>query len=193
MKMRERLSRHGTQTGLKTQWWKILHDGVVSLLVSDYPASRKKCWCTRILGFSQPKPSKNEPKGKGESPEVKLKKNKKGYPILPSVEEIDGLTLIDKKKLIGRFMGDVYGALAADPCRWFIHWAYFQISPSVHQREEYPGRNWKGRQATTLSPSICWRRLSYSSNTITFAWRTSIPCSNTGRRGKPPIRFHCAS
>jgi len=65
----------------------------------------------------QPKPSENEPKGKGESLEVKLKKNKKGYPILPSVEEIDGLTLIDKKKLIGRFMGDVYGVLAADPCR----------------------------------------------------------------------------
>jgi len=69
----------------------------------------------------QPKPSKNEPKGKGECPEVKLKKNKKGYPILPSVKEIDGLMLIDKKKLIGRFMGDVYGALAANPCCQFIH------------------------------------------------------------------------
>jgi len=64
----------------------------------------------------QPKPSKNEPKGKGKSPEVKLTKNKKGYPILLSVEEIDGLTLIDKKKLIGRFMGDIYSVLAADPC-----------------------------------------------------------------------------
>jgi len=47
---------------------------------------------------------------------VKLKKNKKGYPILPSVEEIDGLMLIDKKKLISRFMGDVFSALAANPC-----------------------------------------------------------------------------
>ena len=64
----------------------------------------------------QPKPSKDEPKEKGKSLEVKLKKNKKGYPILPSVKEIDGLTLIGKKKLIGRFMADMYGASAADPC-----------------------------------------------------------------------------
>ena len=52
---------------------------------------------------------------------MKLKKNKKGYPILPSVEEIDGLTLIDKKKLIGRFMGDVYGVLASCRSLLLIH------------------------------------------------------------------------
>ena len=52
---------------------------------------------------------------------MKLKKNKKGYPILPSIKEIDGLTLIGKKELIGRFMADVYGASAADPCHRFIH------------------------------------------------------------------------
>jgi len=47
---------------------------------------------------------------------VLLKKNKDGYPILPSIEEIEGHELVYKKKLIGRFMGDVYSALAADCC-----------------------------------------------------------------------------
>ena len=69
----------------------------------------------------QPKPSEDEPKEKGKSPEVKLKKNKKGYPILLSVKEIDGLMLIGKKKLIGRFMAGVYSVSAADPCHQFIH------------------------------------------------------------------------
>jgi len=47
---------------------------------------------------------------------VLLKKNKDGYSILPSIEEIEGRELVYKKKLIGRFMGDVYSMLAADHC-----------------------------------------------------------------------------
>jgi hypothetical protein len=53
---------------------------------------------------------------KQKSTEVILKKNKDGYPILPSLEEIEGRELVYKKKLIGRFMGDVYSTLAADRC-----------------------------------------------------------------------------
>jgi len=53
---------------------------------------------------------------KQKSTEVLLKKNKDGYPILPSIEEIEGRKLVYKKKLIGRFMGDMYSALAADCC-----------------------------------------------------------------------------
>ena len=53
---------------------------------------------------------------KQKSTEVLLKKNKDGYPILPSIEEIEGRELVYKKKLIGRFMGDAYSALAADCC-----------------------------------------------------------------------------
>jgi len=48
--------------------------------------------------------------------EVILKKNKDGCPILPSLEEIECRKLVYKKKLIGRFMGDVYSTLAADHC-----------------------------------------------------------------------------
>jgi len=69
----------------------------------------------------KPMGSKNELRRKQQSPEVKLKKNKEGYPILPSLEEIEDLGLNDKKKLIGRFICDVYGALDADPCYVFSH------------------------------------------------------------------------
>jgi hypothetical protein len=41
---------------------------------------------------------------------IKLKRNKDGYPILLSLEEIDHHALIAKKQLIGRFMRDIYGS-----------------------------------------------------------------------------------
>jgi hypothetical protein len=48
--------------------------------------------------------------------EVILKKQSNGYPILPSLEEIEGHLLIYKKKLIGKFMSDVYSASVANRC-----------------------------------------------------------------------------
>jgi len=53
--------------------------------------------------------SKDEPRQKQKSLEIKLKMNEDGYPILPSPEEIDGHDLLYKKRLVGRFMSDVYG------------------------------------------------------------------------------------
>ena len=47
---------------------------------------------------------------KQECPEIKMKRKKDGYPVLPSPEEVDRHALLCKKKLIGRFMGDVYGS-----------------------------------------------------------------------------------
>ena len=41
---------------------------------------------------------------------IKLKRNEDGYPILPSVKEISSYGLLSKKKLIGKFIGDVYGS-----------------------------------------------------------------------------------
>ena len=43
-------------------------------------------------------------------PEIKLKRDKDGYPILPSLEEINSNGLLYKKQLIGKFMGDMYGS-----------------------------------------------------------------------------------
>jgi hypothetical protein len=37
-----------------------------------------------------------------------MKRNNDGYPILPSMEEIDCYELVNKKQLIGTFVGDVY-------------------------------------------------------------------------------------
>jgi hypothetical protein len=37
-----------------------------------------------------------------------MKRNDNGYPVLPSMEEIDSYELVYKKMLIGAFMGDVY-------------------------------------------------------------------------------------
>ena len=46
---------------------------------------------------------------KEECPEIKMKMDKGGYPILPSAEEVTNHDLLCKKKLIGRFMSNVYG------------------------------------------------------------------------------------
>ena len=50
------------------------------------------------------------PGKKKEIPEINLPKDKNGYPILPSLEEIDCHGLEYKKRLIGKFMSDVYGS-----------------------------------------------------------------------------------
>jgi hypothetical protein len=59
------------------------------------------------------------------SPVIKLKRNEDGYPILPSLEEIDRHGLIYKKRLVGKFMADVYGSWAVYPCCRFSHLANF--------------------------------------------------------------------
>jgi hypothetical protein len=53
---------------------------------------------------------------KQKSTMVVLKRNQRGYPVLPSLEEIQGRELVYKKKLIGKFIGDVYSVLDADSC-----------------------------------------------------------------------------
>jgi hypothetical protein len=42
------------------------------------------------------------------TPVVKLTMDKDGYPILPSLEEIDRRGLLYKKQLIGKFLGNIY-------------------------------------------------------------------------------------
>jgi hypothetical protein len=46
---------------------------------------------------------------KKKRPEIRLKRNKHGHPILPSLEEINHHDLLYKKQLIGKFMTDAYG------------------------------------------------------------------------------------
>jgi hypothetical protein len=41
-------------------------------------------------------------------PVIKLKRDKDGYPLLPSFEEIKQQDLSYKKHLIGKFIGDIY-------------------------------------------------------------------------------------
>jgi hypothetical protein len=62
-----------------------------------------------ILGVSVIDGSDDESARKKNSPEIKLKKDKDGYPTLPSLEEINRHGLLYKKLLIGKFMGDMYG------------------------------------------------------------------------------------
>jgi len=50
--------------------------------------------------------------GKKKCPEIKMKKEEDGYPILPSPKEVEGHDLQCKKILISRFMGDIYSLLA---------------------------------------------------------------------------------
>lgn len=66
-----------------------------------------------ILGGSLTDSSDSEGESHGrkkKSPEVKLKRNKEGYPILPSLEEMDRHGLLYKKQVIGKFMAAVYGS-----------------------------------------------------------------------------------
>lgn len=53
--------------------------------------------------------SEDEAPKKRKNPGVELKRNNDGYPILPSLEDLDGYDLLYKKRLIGKFIGDVYG------------------------------------------------------------------------------------
>ena len=54
---------------------------------------------------SEDESARHQPK----TPVVKLTTNRDGYPILPSLKEIDGRGLLYKKQLIGKFLGDIYG------------------------------------------------------------------------------------
>jgi hypothetical protein len=48
------------------------------------------------------------PMQKKKCQEIKLKQNEDGYPVLPSLEQINEHDLLYKKKLIDTFIGDVY-------------------------------------------------------------------------------------
>ncbi|KAF8486612.1 hypothetical protein F5888DRAFT_1640084 [Russula emetica] len=67
-------------------------------------------WGTDSFGATSTDGSEDESARKKKSPEIeiKLKRNKDGYPILPSLQEISHHGLTYKKRLIGKFMGDVY-------------------------------------------------------------------------------------
>ena len=54
-------------------------------------------------------------KKKKKCPEIKMKKKKNGYPILPNPEEWEGHELECKKILVGKFMRDIYGLSAPYP------------------------------------------------------------------------------
>jgi hypothetical protein len=48
-------------------------------------------------------------KSKATNPNITLQADSEGYPILPSWESIKGDGLLQKKYLIGRYLGDMYG------------------------------------------------------------------------------------
>ena len=58
--------------------------------------------------------SDGEPERRRRTQEIKLRRNKDGYLMLPSIEDIEGHELLYKKWLISRFIGDIYSQSAAD-------------------------------------------------------------------------------
>jgi hypothetical protein len=77
--------------------------------VHAYSALRR--WTNAgILGVLLTDGNEDEPAPvqKKKCQEIKLKQNKDGYPVLPSLEQINKHDLLCKKKLIGMFIGDVY-------------------------------------------------------------------------------------
>jgi hypothetical protein len=63
-----------------------------------------------MLGALPTDSSEDDSSRKKKSPEIRLKRNKHGHLILPSLEEIDRHGLLYKKRLIGKFMSDAYGS-----------------------------------------------------------------------------------
>jgi len=78
--------------------------------VRDYSAPRRLT-NVGILGIPLTDGDEDEPAPirKKKCREIKLKRNEDGYPVLPSLEQINEHDLLCKKKLIGTFIGDVYG------------------------------------------------------------------------------------
>ena len=64
----------------------------------------------KLLGAPPTNDSAGGPVKKEECPEIRLKMDNSGYPILPSAEEVANHNLLCKKKLVGKFMSDVYGS-----------------------------------------------------------------------------------
>ena len=50
------------------------------------------------------------PAKKHECPDIAMKLDNSGYPIVPSPEELANHGLLCKKKFIGRFMSNIYGS-----------------------------------------------------------------------------------
>jgi len=96
------------QNRRKAKYWLTLQNGVPSALVSDHqPFFPKKDVLMhqhfRHLSYQW------QQEWVWEKERINLQKNNKGYPILLSLEEINHHGLEYKKKLIGKFMSDVYG------------------------------------------------------------------------------------
>ena len=61
------------------------------------------------LGVPLTEGSEDESTPKQKTRYINLKKNRDGYPMLPSLEEINRGDLLYKKMLVGKFIGDMYG------------------------------------------------------------------------------------
>ena len=61
-----------------------------------------------ILGARPSDGSNEDGKKKDNVPNIKLRTDDQGYPMLPSWEVIDSEGLMYKKHLIGKFMGEMY-------------------------------------------------------------------------------------
>jgi hypothetical protein len=64
----------------------------------------------RISGVPVVDGSEDGSSRRKKSPEIKLRTDEDGYPMLPSLEEINSHGLLYKKQLIGKLMGDMYGS-----------------------------------------------------------------------------------
>jgi hypothetical protein len=85
-------------------------NGPMSALVHAYSAPRR--WTNAdILGVPLTDDDEDAPMPirKKKCQEIKLKRNEDGYPVLLSLEQINEHDLLCKKKLIGTFIGDIYG------------------------------------------------------------------------------------
>jgi hypothetical protein len=61
-------------------------------------------------------------------PEIKLQRDKNGFPLLPKWDKLENAQLDYKKRLIGKFMTDIYGASTT----LFYH---FRLSSPSHFSE----------------------------------------------------------
>jgi hypothetical protein len=106
-------SKITTKTGHRSQWFRISQNGLPNALVGFILLRWTRADARAFSGKRSNDSDTDEEgvkKSKVTAPEIKLRTDSRGYPMLPSWKSIKDTDLIYKKYLIGRYLSDMYRA-----------------------------------------------------------------------------------
>jgi hypothetical protein len=102
----QRPSNVATKTGPTSQWLRISRNGLPNASVG-FVFLQWRC-ADEELFLGKQSNGGDEDGGKKSKPEINLRTDSRGYPMLPSWESIKDTDLKHKKYLIGRYLSDMY-------------------------------------------------------------------------------------